>query len=95
MRNNYHKIHVAIANTFVEYKYAFMILESNTMASKKAIIECFYLIDLHGHNVVGMPDPNGTAFIMQFANVPDVEQYLYALFDALHSNLFELRLRKC
>ena len=42
-----------------------------------------------------MPDPNGTAFIMQFANALDVEQYLYALSDALHSNLFELRLRKC
>ena len=53
-----------------------------------------FLIDLHGHNVVGMPDPNGTAFIMQFANALDVEQYLYALSDALHSNLFELRLRK-
>ena len=80
--SHYHKMHVAIANTFIEYKYAFMTLES-------------YLIDPHGHNAVGMPDPNGIAFIMQFANVLDVEQYLYALSDALHSNLFELRLRKC
>ena len=37
-----------------------------------------------------MPDPNGIAVVMQFANVLDVEQYLYALSDALHSNLFEI-----
>ena len=31
--SHYHiKMHVAIANTFVEYKYAFMILESYMMA---------------------------------------------------------------
>ena len=37
-----------------------------------------------------MPDPNGTAFIMQFLSALDIKQYLYALSDALHSNLFEL-----
>ena len=37
----YYKIHVAIANTFVEYKYAFMILESNTMALKKQLLSVF------------------------------------------------------
>ena len=79
-------MHVAIASTFVKYKYAFMILESYVIRH----IECFYLIDPHGRNVVGMPDPNGTAVVMQFANVLDVEQYLYALFDAMHSNLFEI-----
>ena len=95
--SHYHKMHVAIANTIVEYIYskcAFMILESYMMALIKHI-ECFYLIDPHGRNVVGMPDPIGTAVVMQFANVLDVDQYLYALSDALHSKLFELRLRKC
>ena len=93
---HHHKMHLAIANTFVEYKYAFMILESY-MISLIQHIECFYLIDPHGrnYNVLGMPCPNGTAVVMQFANVLDVEQYLYAIFDALHSYLFELRLRKC
>ena len=33
---------------------------------------------------------NGTAVVMQFANMLDVEQYLYALSDALHSNSFEI-----
>ena len=31
--SHYHQMHVAIANRFVEYKYAFMILESYMMAS--------------------------------------------------------------
>ena len=84
-----HKMHIAIANTFVKYKYAFMILESYMMALIKHL-ECFYLIDSHGRNVLGMPDPNGTAIVMKFANMLDVEQYLYALSDALHSNLFEI-----
>ena len=87
-------MHVAIANTFVEYKCALMILESYMMALIKHI-DCFCLIDPHGRNVVGIPDPNGTVVVMQFANVLDVDQYLYGLSDALHSNLFELRLRKC
>ena len=83
-------MHLAIANTFVEYKYAFMILESYMISLIKHI-ECFYLIDPHGRNVLGMLDPNGTAVVMlQFGNVLDVEQYLYAIFDALHSYLFEL-----
>ena len=82
-------MHIAIPNTFVKYEYAFMILESYMMALIKHI-DCFYLIDSHVHNVVGMPDPNGTAVVMQFANMLDVEQYLYALSDALHSNSFEI-----
>ena len=76
--SHYHKMHVAIANTFVQYRYAFMILESYD-GLNKAINEYFYIIDSHAHNVVRMPDPNSTAFIMQFVNVLDVEQYLYAL----------------
>ena len=33
--SHYHKMHVAIANTFIEYKYAFMTLGSYMMALKK------------------------------------------------------------
>ena len=38
--SHYHKMHVAIANTFVEYKCALMILESYMMALIKHI-DCF------------------------------------------------------
>ena len=57
--SHYPKMHVAIANTFVKYKYAFIILESYMIALIKHI-ECFYLIDPHGRNVVGMRHSNGT-----------------------------------
>ena len=88
-------MHAAIANTFIEYKYAFMTLESYMMALKKQLLSVSILLT-HMDIMLwpGMPDPNGIVFIIQFANVLDVEQYLYALSNALHSNLFELRLRK-
>ena len=37
-----------------------------------------------------MPDPNGNAVVMQFANMLELGQYLYRLSEALHSNLFEI-----
>ena len=55
--SHYYKMCIAIANTF-KYKYAFMILESYIMALIKHM-ECFYLIDPHARNCLGMPDPNG------------------------------------
>jgi hypothetical protein len=51
-------MHIASANTFFKYKYAFMILERYIMALIKHM-ECFYLIDPHARNCLGMPDPNG------------------------------------
>ena len=87
--SHYYKMHIAIANIFVKYKYAFMILESYMMALIKHM-ECFYLIDPHARNCLGMLDPNGTAVVMQFANMLNLEQYLYTLSEALHSKLFEI-----
>ena len=37
-----------------------------------------------------MPDPNGTAVIMKFADILDLEQYLLSLSISLHTNLFEI-----
>ena len=85
----YYKIHTALTNTFIKCKYAFLILEGYMMALIKQE-EWFYLFDPHAHNCLGMPDPNGTAVVRQFANILDLEQYLYALSEALHSNLFEI-----
>ena len=59
--SHYYKMHVAIVNTFVEYKYAFMILESYMMALLKQLLsvsillshmdimlwECLILMALH------------------------------------------------
>ena len=39
----------------------------------------FYLFDLLARDSSGMPDPNGTAVVMKFTNIPELEQYLYYL----------------
>ena len=87
--SHYYKVHIAIANTLPKYKYAFMILEGFMMALIKHM-DCLYFIDPHGRNCLGMPDPNGNAVVMQFANMLELGQYLYRLSEALHSNLFEI-----
>ena len=38
----------------------------------------------------GMPDPNGTAVIMKFTNIVQLEQFLYCLSTELRTNLFEI-----
>ena len=58
----------------------------------------FYLFDSHARDSNGMPDPNGTAVVMKFANILELEQYLYSLSMTLHANLFEIvpvRLNVC
>ena len=37
-----------------------------------------------------MPDPNGTAVLMKFKSILDLEQYLYSVSTELHTNLFEI-----
>ena len=53
-------------------------------------MEFFYSIDLHACGLDGMPDPNGTAVIMKFINILDLEQYLLSRSISLHTNLFEI-----
>ncbi|XP_028408480.1 uncharacterized protein LOC114531038 isoform X1 [Dendronephthya gigantea] len=50
----------------------------------------FYLIDSHARDSSGMPDPNGTAVVMKFYNILELEQYLYCLSLGLNANLFEI-----
>ncbi|CAB3993337.1 Hypothetical predicted protein [Paramuricea clavata] len=50
----------------------------------------FYLFDSHARDSSGMPDPNGTAVVMKFANILGLEQYLYSLSMTLHANSFEI-----
>jgi hypothetical protein len=52
--------------------------------------DLFYLFDSHARDSSGMPDPNGTAVVMKFANILELEQYLYSLSMTLHANLFEI-----
>ena len=50
----------------------------------------FYLFDSHARDSSGMPDRNGTAVVMKFANILGLEQYLYSLSMTLHANSFEI-----
>ena len=84
IESHYYNIHTALLNTFFNDSYAILILEGYMMALIKQT-EFFYA---RGFN--GMPNPNGTAVVMKFANILELEEYLYCLAVALHTNLFEI-----
>ena len=97
IESHYYNIHTALLNTFFNDSYAILILEGYMMALIKQT-EFFYLIDSHARDFNGMPNPSGTAVVMKFANILELEQYLYCLAVALHTNSFEivsLHLHKC
>ena len=88
---HYYDIHTALLNVFLNnsYQYSILILEGYMMALiKKSNV--FYLFDSHARDSSGMPDPNGIAVVMKFANILELEQYLYSLSITLHANLFEI-----
>ena len=67
-------------NVFLSNNYALIILEGYTMVLLKSTqTDCIYLFDSHSRNGFGMPDPNGTPVVMEFANVFMLEQHLYSL----------------
>ena len=89
IESHYYNIHTALLNTFFNDSYAILILEGYMMALIKQT-EFFHLIDSHARGFNGMPNPNGTAVVMKFANILELEEYLYCLAVALHTNLFEI-----
>ena len=78
IESHYYNIHTALLNAFFNDSYAILILEGYMMALIKQT-EFFYLIDSHARDLNGMPNPNpnGTAVVMKFANILELEQYLY------------------
>ena len=97
VESHYYDIHTALLNVFSNYSYTILILEGYMMALMKEA-DFFYLFDSHARDSNGMPDPNGTAVVMKFANIVELEQYLYSLSMTLHANLFEIvpvRLNVC
>ena len=73
---HYYDIHTVLLNTFLNYSYAILVLEGYMMALIKQT-DFFYLFDSHARDSSGMPDPNGTAVVMKFTNIPELEQYVY------------------
>ena len=50
----------------------------------------FFLFDSHARDSNGMPNPNGTAVVMKFNDILDLELHLYFLSIELHTYLFEI-----
>ena len=82
-------IHTALLNALFNDSYGILILKGYMVALIKQA-EFFYLIDSHARDLNGMFNPNGTAVVMKFANILELEQYLYCLAVALNTNLFEI-----
>jgi hypothetical protein len=89
IESHYYDIHTALLNVFSNYSCTILILEGYMMALMKQT-DFFYLFDSHARDSSGMPDPNGTAVVMKFVNILELEQYLYSLSMTLHANLFEI-----
>ena len=49
-----------------------------------------FSIDPHARDLNGMLNPNGTAIVIKFTSILDMEQCLSSLSISLHVNLFEL-----
>ena len=69
---SHYNIHTALLNAFFNDSYAILILEGYMMAWIKQT-EFFNLIDSHARDLNGMPNPNGTADVMKFANILELE----------------------
>jgi hypothetical protein len=87
--SHYYDIHTALLNTFLKNSCAILILECYVMALIKQM-NIFFLFDSHARDSNGMPDPNGTAVVMKFNDILDLEQHFYFLSMELHTNLFEI-----
>ena len=97
IESHYYDIHTALLNTFQNGNHAIFILEGYMLAIIKQA-DLFYIFDSHARDISGMPDPNGTAVIMRFTNILELEQYLYCLSPELHTNYFEIvpiQMNKC
>ncbi len=95
--SHYYDIHTALLNTFLIDNYAILILQGYMLAIMKQT-DSFYLFDSHARDHSGMPDPNGTAVVMKFTNILELEQYLYCLSVKLHTNSYEIvpvQVNKC
>ena len=76
-------------NAFSDNECAFIILEGYIMGLIKTA-DCIYMFDSHARNCLCMPDPNGTAAVMQFADNSKLEEYLCSLSLELNTAFFEI-----
>ncbi len=86
IESHYYDIHTALFNTFLNDNHAILILEGYMVAIIKQT-DFFYLFDSHARDMSGMPDHNGTAVMMRFTNILELEQCLSS---ELHTNSYEI-----
>jgi hypothetical protein len=89
IESHYCDIHTALLRTILNCSHAILILEGYMMALIKQM-DSFYMFDSHARDSSGMPYPDGTAVVMKFTNIQELEQHLYSLSIELHANLFEI-----
>ena len=89
IESHYYDIQSALLHTFLSNDYAILILEGYMMSLIKQD-SIFYLFDSHARDSNGIPHPTGTAVVMKFKNVVNLEQHLYSLSMNLHVNAFEI-----
>ena len=85
----YFTLRSALMNAFSDNDCAFIILEGYVMGLIKTA-DRIYLFDSHARNCFGMPDPNGTAAVMKFANISKLEEYLCSLSLQLNTAFFKI-----
>ena len=85
----YFTISLALMNAFSDNDCVFIILEGYIIGLIKTA-DCIYMFDSHACNCFGMPDPNGTAAVMKFADISKLEEYLRSLSLQLNTAFFEI-----
>ena len=87
----YFTLFSAMINSFACGKYSILILEGYMIALLLHGLDSnFYLFDPHARNSAGMPDSHGTAVLMKYTSIIELEQYLCCLSRELNTNLFEI-----
>ena len=60
------------------------------MALIKSADNCLYVFDSHARNCFGMPDVEGSAVVLKYDNITQLELYLSSLSVELNSEIFEV-----
>ena len=78
-----------LINAFSDSANAMIVLDGYIMAVIKDS-ESFYLFDSHARNLRGMPDENGTAVVLEFSKLNELQNHIETLASYLNVSIFEI-----
>ena len=78
-----------LINAFSDSVNAMIVLDGYIMAVIKDS-ESFYLFDSHARNSRGMPDENGTAVVLEFSELNELQNHIETLASYLNVSVFEI-----